>query len=326
MNRQANTIERIMRSIVTGGAGFIGSHLVDILVAKGDEVTVIDNLTTGSLRNIQDHVDSRSVTFIGKDLLGDGWQDLLAGSDRVYHLAADPDVRASAGSPYWVFEENLTATERVLEAMRRESVSELVFTSTSTVYGEAAVIPTPEQYSPMEPISIYGGTKLGCEAMISSYAHTYGMKTWVFRFANIIGARSNHGVIWDFIHKLQENPRELEILGDGKQSKSYLSVDACIDALLYAVAHTDQPFNFFNIGSEDWIDVQTIARIVVEEMGLSDVAFRYTGGDRGWSGDVPKMLLSVEKLKALGWTPLTGSEESVRRAARELITEIKMKS
>jgi UDP-glucose 4-epimerase len=148
------------------------------------------------------------------------------------------------------------------------------------------------------------------------------MKTWVFRFANIIGSRSNHGVIWDFLHKLRENPGELEILGDGRQSKSYLSVDACIDALLYAVTHSDLPFNVFNIGSEDWIDVRSIARILVDEMRLSGVKFRYTGGDRGWKGDVPRMLLSVDKLKSLGWRPLTSSEESVRKAARELIGDI----
>jgi UDP-glucose 4-epimerase len=314
-----------MRSIVTGGAGFIGSHLVDRLVERRDEVLVIDNLSTGSLSTIKDHVRSGSVAFEERDLLEDGWQDSFANTDRVYHLAADPDVRASAGIPYRVYEENLAATERVLEALRQNQVPELVFTSTSTVYGEATVIPTPEEYSPMEPISVYGGTKLACEAMISSYAHTYGIKTWVFRFANIIGARSNHGVIWDFIHKLRKNPQELEILGDGTQTKSYFSVEACIDAFLFAVDHSEEPFNFFNIGSEDWIDVQTIARIVVEEMGLADVDFRYTGGDRGWKGDVPKMLLSVDKLKDLGWKPLTGSEASVRRATRELIQEIRMK-
>lgn len=312
-----------MRSIVTGGAGFIGSHLVDTLVARGDEVTVIDNLATGSLGSLNDHIACGSVSFVQKDLLGDGWQDLLAGKDRVYHLAADPDVRASAGSPFSVFEENLAATENVLEAMRENGVFELVFTSTSTVYGEASVIPTPEDYSPMEPISVYGGTKLACEAMISSYAHTYGMKTWVFRFANIVGPRSNHGVIWDFVHKLLNNPQELEILGDGRQTKSYFSVEACIGAFLYAVAHARQPFNVFNIGSEDWIDVRSIAEIVVEEMRLSGVSFRYTGGDRGWKGDVPKMLLSVERLKSLGWRPLTGSEESVRSATRDLVREVR---
>jgi UDP-glucose 4-epimerase len=311
-----------MRSIITGGAGFIGSHLVDALVARGDEVTVIDNLVTGSLRTINTHVVEGKVRFVREDLLGDGWQDLLAGQDRVYHLAADPDVRASAGSPLKVYRENLAATECVLEAMREQGVAELVFTSTSTVYGEASVIPTPEDYAPLEPISVYGGTKLACEAMISSYAHTYGMKAWVFRFANIVGARSNHGVIWDFIHKLKNNPQELEILGDGRQIKSYFSVEACIEAFLYAIDHARQPFNVFNIGSEDWIDVRSIAEIVVKEMGMSGIPFRYTGGDRGWKGDVPKMLLSVQKLRSLGWRPLTNSEESVRKATREIIHEI----
>lgn len=311
-----------MRSIITGGAGFIGSHLADALVARGDEVTVIDNLVTGNISSINTHVINGAIRFVHKDLLGDGWQDLFAGQDRVYHLAADPDVRASAVSPSRVIRENLGATGCVLEAMREQGVSDLVFTSTSTVYGEASIIPTPEDYSPMEPISIYGGTKLACEAMISSYAHTYGMRAWVFRFANIVGARSNHGVIWDFIHKLRNNPKELEILGDGRQTKSYFSVKACIEAFLYAVDNTRQPFNVFNIGSEDWIDVRSIAGIVTEEMGLSGIPFHYTGGDRGWKGDVPKMLLSVERLKGLGWRPLTNSEESVRTAARELVHEI----
>jgi len=308
--------------IVTGGAGFIGSHLVDALVEDGEEVIVIDNLSTGDLENIRVHVDSGAIRFIQADLLGDGWQESFAGADRVYHIAADPDVRASASNPEHVYEQNVTAMIRVLGAMYRNDVSEIVFTSTSTVYGEAEVIPTPEEYTPMEPISIYGGSKLACEAMISAYAHTYGMKSWVFRFANIIGQRSNHGVIWDFIHKLLENPNELEILGDGKQIKSYFSVGACVEGVLFAVAHSDSTFNCFNIGSDDWIDVTSLAEIVVDEMGLSDVEFSYTGGDRGWVGDVPRMQLSVAKLKALGWHPGTGSAESVRDATRALLGEL----
>lgn len=310
-----------MKAVVTGGAGFIGSHLVDALVAQGDEVTVIDNLSTGEFRHIAGHIGSGKVRFIREDLLGDGWQDAIRGSDRVYHIAADPDVRASAGSPVRTYAQNVTATVRVLEAMREDGIGEIVFTSTSTVYGEADIIPTPEDYPKMEPVSVYGGTKLAGEAMISSYAHSYGWRSWVFRFANIIGERSNHGVIWDFIHKLRRNPQELEILGDGRQAKSYCSVSACVDAVLFAVAHADEPFACFNIGSEDWIDVTSIATIVTEEMGLPDVSFRYTGGDRGWVGDVPRMLLSVEKLRALGWRPDTTSEASVREAARALIRE-----
>ncbi|HPX73034.1 MAG TPA: NAD-dependent epimerase/dehydratase family protein, partial [Methanoregulaceae archaeon] len=238
-----------------------------------------------------------------------------------YHIAADPDVRASATHPEEVYARNVHATVRVLEAMRRAGCTEIVFTSTSTVYGEADLIPTPEEYPRMEPISIYGGTKLACEAMISAYAHTFGWKSWVFRFANIIGERSNHGVIWDFIHKLRQNPRELEILGDGTQTKSYCSVQACVDAVLFAVAHTSAPFTCLNIGSEDWIDVTTIASIVADEMGLSDVSFHYTGGDRGWVGDIPRMLLSLEKIRSLGWRYEVTSPQSVREAARALILE-----
>jgi len=312
-----------MFSIVTGGAGFIGSNLVDALVKKGDRVLVIDNLSAGNTDNIKEYIDSGKVEFLKADLLSSGWQKSFSGANRVYHLAADPDVRASAGVPKPVYESNVTATINVLEAMREYGVKELVFTSTSTVYGEAEVIPTPEDYSPLIPISIYAGTKLAAEAMISSYAATFGMKTWVFRFANIIGKRSNHGVIWDFVHKLKDNPKELEILGDGKQSKSYFSVGACIDAVLYATENSSDNFNFFNVGSEDWISVTELAGIVILESNLSDVKLKYTGGDRGWVGDVPKMQLSVDKLKKLGWKPETNSEESVRLAVRTLLEELK---
>jgi UDP-glucose 4-epimerase len=310
-----------LKAVVTGGAGFIGSHLVDALVARGDAVTIIDNLSTGNLRNISGHIGSGAVRFVRGDLLEEGWQETFLGADRVYHIAADPDVRTSAANPAGVYTRNVTATVRVLEAMRKAECNEIVFTSTSTVYGESDIIPTPEEYPVMEPISIYGGTKLACEAMISGYAHTYGWKSWVFRFANIIGERSNHGVIWDFIHKLRQNPRELEILGDGKQVKSYCSVSACVNAVLFAVAQTSESFNCLNIGTEDWIDVTSIASIVTGEMGLKDVSFRYTGGTRGWVGDVPRMLLSVERLKSLGWRPEVTSEISVREAARVLVRE-----
>ncbi|HON81532.1 MAG TPA: NAD-dependent epimerase/dehydratase family protein [Methanoregulaceae archaeon] len=310
-----------MKAIVTGGAGFIGSHLVDALIRRGDEVTIIDNLSTGALRHIAGHIESGATRFCQQDLLKDGWQEAFRGADRVYHIAADPDVRASSENPGRIYAQNVTATIRVLEAMRESGCNEVAFTSTSTVYGEADIIPTPEEYPRMEPISIYGGTKLACEAMISSYAHSYDWRSWVFRFANIIGERSNHGVIWDFIHKLLQDPCTLEILGDGTQAKSYCSVTTCVDAVLFAVEHTNEPFACFNIGSEDWIDVTSIASIVAGEMGLRDVVFRYTGGDRGWVGDVPRMLLSVEKLKSLGWRPIETSEEAVRAAARALIRE-----
>jgi len=308
-----------MFAVVTGGAGFIGSHLVDALVARGDKVLVIDMLLLGSTETIARHLDSGNVRLEKIDLLTDGWQDAMKGADRVYHLAADPDVRQSAMTPDPTIRNNIVATYRVLEAMRTHGIPELVFTSTSTIYGEATVIPTPEDYTPLEPISVYGASKLACEALISAYCHSFQMRSWVFRFANIIGERSGHGVITDFIHKLRQNPKELEILGDGRQTKSYLEVHECVEAMLYAVGQAKEPVNTFNIGSEDWIDVKTIADIVADEMHLPSVRHRFTGGKRGWVGDVPKMQLGIEKITELGWKPRLGSQESVRIATRAML-------
>ena len=312
-----------MGAVVTGGCGFIGSHLVDALAGRGESVAVIDNLSTGSEANIAGPLRERGVALIKADLLHEGWDDLFEGAAQVYHLAADPDVRMSGIHPEKVVRNNILATGKVLEAMRRYDVLGIVFTSTSTVYGEASVIPTPEDYAPLEPISVYAASKLACEALVSAYCHSYGMQGWVFRFANIIGERSNHGVIWDFVHKLKENPRALEILGDGKQTKSYLEVHECVRAMLYAVDHAKETYNVVNIGSEDWIDVTGIADIVVEALGLQKVDYRFTGGERGWVGDVPRMLLSIDRLKALGWKPVMGSRESVKAAAEAMARDLR---
>jgi len=307
-----------MGAVVTGGCGFIGSHLVDALAGRGEEVAVIDNLSTGCLENLAASLPTGRCTFHRMDLNGEGWERVLEGAGTVYHLAADPDVRMSGIRPEPVIRNNILATARVLEAMRRADVPRLVFTSTSTVYGEAGVIPTPEDYAPLEPISVYAGSKLACEALVSAYCRSYGMQAWVFRFANIIGERSGHGVIRDFIDKLGENPKVLEILGDGRQTKSYLEVRECVRAMLHAVERAGGPCNIYNIGSEDWIDVKGIADIVVAALGLTGVEYRYTGGERGWVGDVPRMLLSISRLKGLGWTPGMGSRESVIAAARAM--------
>jgi UDP-glucose 4-epimerase len=239
---------------------------------------------------------------------------------RIYHLAADPDVRASAEHPKHQLQNTIIATHQVLEAMRQYHIPELIFTSTSTVYGDAMIIPTPETYTPMEPVSVYGASKLACEALISAYCHSFGIQSWIYRFANIVGARSGHGVIYDFIEKLRKNPDELEILGDGKQAKSYLSVSACVQAMFFGVEHAKKQVNYLNIGSDDWIDVTTIAEIIVAEMDLSSVAFRCTGGKRGWVGDVSRMQLSCDAMKALGWQPPVNSYESVMQAVRQALS------
>ncbi len=309
-----------MKVTVTGGAGFIGSHLVDGLLSVGNEVTVIDNLSSGKMEFLNDHLKNQNLKFIKLDLFEtEKLTKAIKGSEVVYHLAANPDVRLGVENTKIHLEQNIIATYNVLEAMRKNKQQGIVFTSTSTVYGEAAVIPTPEEYGPLIPISLYGASKLACEALITSYCGSFNMKSWIFRFANIVGGRSTHGIIVDFIKKLNNNPNILEILGDGKQRKSYLHVSDCVDAILFAVEKSNEMVNIFNIGSNDTISSTEIGEIVVSEMGLGDVAFTYTGGKRGWIGDVPRMLLSIEKLQELGWKPTHDSKSSVVAAVRSTL-------
>jgi UDP-glucose 4-epimerase len=311
-----------MKCVVTGGAGFIGSHLVEALLAEGNQVTVIDNLSSGRMEFLEAHRGNPGFRFVRSDIAADGFAcEDMRGKDIVFHLAANPDVRSGATDTGTPIRQNIIATYNVLEAMRRYGVSRIAFTSTSTVYGEARTVPTPEDYGPLVPISLYGASKLACEALISSYCHTFGMQAWIYRFANIIGSRGTHGVIFDFINKLRADPHKLTILGDGRQSKSYLHISDCVDAMLFAARNSSGTVNMFNIGSEDRFDVTGIAKAVAAEMGLGDVRFEYTGGDRGWKGDVPFMALSIEKIMGLGWRPAHNSEESIRLCIRELIQE-----
>ncbi|MCK4928495.1 MAG: SDR family NAD(P)-dependent oxidoreductase [Methanosarcinales archaeon] len=308
--------------LVTGGAGFIGSHVVDRLL-QHNRVTVFDNLSSGTMAYIEHHMDSADFTFIEGDLMDpDAISRALDGIDMVFHLAANPDVRLGAEDTKVHLEQNVLTTYNLIEAMRTAAASEIVFTSTSTVYGLASVLPTPEDYGPLVPISLYGASKLACEALTSSYCHTFDMKAWLYRFANIVGDRGSHGVLVDFINKLRVDPFALEILGSGKQKKSYLDVVDCVDAMVYGVEHSDEQVNIFNIGSEDTIDVVGIADIVTGKMGYSDVEYRFTGGVHGgggWKGDVPAMLLDVEKIKALGWKPPHNSHQSIEMAVDSLL-------
>ena len=308
--------------LVTGGAGFIGSHLVDHLIEKGNRVTVFDNLSSGKMGFIENHLENPDFTLIKGDLLDqEAIEKACEGIDFVCHVAANPDVRLGASDTRVHLDQNILSTYNLLEAMRKNNTKKIAFTSTSTVYGEANIMPTPEDYGPLIPISLYGASKLACEAFITSYSHTFDMQAWIFRFANIVGPRSTHGITVDFIKKLWKNTSLLEILGDGKQEKSYLHVSECVDAILFLIENSKEKVNIFNIGSEDTISATDIGKVVIEEMGLSNVEFTYTGGNRGWKGDVPRMRLGIEKMKSLGWKPVYTSERSIRETARALLGE-----
>lgn len=309
--------------LVTGGAGFIGSHLVERLLLD-NEVTVLDNFSSGRIEFLEPYRDIADFHLLTGDLMNPKMLDrAVSGKDFIFHLAANPDVKLGAENTHVHLEQNVLATYNLLEAMRKNDVRQMAFTSTSTVYGEAAQVPTPEDYGPLLPISLYGASKLSCEALISSYCHTFQMQSWIYRFANIVGERGTHGVLVDFIRKLRENSGKLEILGSGKQRKSYLEVKDCIRAMIHAVEHSSGEVNVFNIGSEDSVDVTEIADIVVGQMGLDGVEYNYTGGidGRGWRGDVKLMLLSIEKIKRLGWSPELGSARALEVAVKALLKE-----
>jgi len=315
-----------MTILITGGAGFIGSHLADRIMEQGEDVRVFDNLSAGTKSNIEKWVGDPRFDFVKGDLLEPSEiKAALEGCRVVYHLAANPEVRSWLARPEDHFNQNILGTYNLLEAIReQDAVDLLVFTSTSTVYGEASVIPTPETYAPLKPISNYGASKLAAEALICSYSSLYSFRSVIYRMANVVGPRSGHGVIYDFVEKLKRNPNELEILGDGTQSKSYLFIDDCITGMILGAAHAEATVEILNIGSEDRVSVLEIASIVIEEMGLKDVEVELTGGvdgGRGWKGDVKLMQLDMSRLRAFGWSPLFSSKEAVRLTAISLVKE-----
>ncbi|WP_226039273.1 NAD-dependent epimerase/dehydratase family protein [Natrinema sp. DC36] len=301
--------------LVTGGAGFIGSHLTERLLADGTDVTVVDDLSNGDRDRVPDDAE-----FLEADLTDpDALEGQLENVDLVFHLAASKHV--DTDRPHGQFDDNTRMTRNILEAMADADVTEIAYTSSSTVYGEAPR-PTPEDYAPLEPISAYGASKLADEGLLSARAHSHDLTVWNFRFANVVGPRLRGAVIPDFIEKLQDDPDHLTILGDGRQEKSYLHLEDCLDAILHTVEHADDPMNTYNLGTRTTTSVDRIAAIVAEELGV-DPDHEYTGGERGWTGDVPKMRLSIEKLSALGWEPRLSSDEAVRRSTREIIEELR---
>jgi UDP-glucose 4-epimerase len=312
---------RDRRVCITGAAGFIGSHLADVLAGSCD-LLLVDNLSSGRKGNLSAALRKGRARFVKQDLLAGRLPALLKGTEVVVHLAANPDVRSSAEDPRPTFEENVVATFRLLEACRRADVKGFVLASTSTVYGEARVVPTPEDYGPLMPMSMYGASKLTCEALAASFAHTYGMESVVFRFANVVGGRSGHGVVVDFVRKLRRNPRRLEILGrEPGTSKSYVYIDDAVRGVLAGTDRASGPQSVFNVGSDDSVTVKEIAEAAVREMGLVGVAFHWTGGvaGGGWKGDVRRMVLDTTKLKATGWRAKMTSAEAVAQAVRDAL-------
>jgi len=308
-----------MKVFVTGGAGFIGSHIVDRLMDNGNSVTVYDNLSSGKKEFIKHHSENNKFTFIEADLIDiEKITESIDGHDVVFHIAANPDVRMGAQQPN-IAKKDILGTYNLLDAMRENDIKKILFSSSSVIYGETPPFPLSEDYGPLLPISVYGAAKLAAEGLISSFCHTFDMNCWVYRFANVVGERGTHGVIVDFINKLRKNPNEIEILGDGKQKKPYLDVKDTVDGMFFGFEHSNEQINLFNLGCDTTTEVTRIAELVVEEMGLQNVTFKYTGGKRGWKGDVPQFQFNVEKIGKLGWKAKYSSDEVIKKAIRDVL-------
>ncbi|OGZ29936.1 MAG: UDP-glucose 4-epimerase [Candidatus Niyogibacteria bacterium RIFCSPLOWO2_01_FULL_45_48] len=314
-----------MRFFITGGAGFIGSHLSDRLMAEGNEVTVYDNLSLGKKEFVERHFSSPKFKFVQADLLEfDKLKTSMEGSDVVFHLAANSDIIKSAKNPKIDLEQGTIVTYKVLEAMRANNIKKIVFTSSNVVYGEAVKSPTAEDYGPLLPISFYGASKLACEAVMGAYCHNFEFNAWIYRFGNIVGKRPTHGVVIDFYGKLKKNPLVLEVLGDGNQSKPYVEVHDCVDGMLFGLNNSHEQINLFNLGTTGAVYVKDIADIVVKEMGLKNVKIKFAGGVRGWPGDVHTVRLDVSKLESLGWKPkYPTSREAFSAGAKDIIEDLK---
>ena len=310
------------KALVTGGLGFIGSHLVDSLLEEGWEVIVLDNLLTGRKSNLERQRRNQSLNVtVGDIRRKETAAKATKDCDAVFHLAAHALMRVSQADPAADIDYNLMGTMNVLQGAVRNEVPDFVFASTSALYGEAAVFPTPEYYSGVQT-SFYGASKLAGEAFAAAMVQFASMRLWAFRFGTVLGERCRRGAIWDFEHKLLKNPHRLEILGDGKQTKDYLSVSDCVGGILLGHEKARDPVNIFNIGLAEKTTVDEVADIVIKEMGLKDVKKTYTGGSHGWKGDNPVVNLSFEKIKRLGWRPRFTASQAITTTARWTLKEI----
>ena len=301
--------------LVTGGGGFVGSHLVDRLAARGARITVVDNFSTG----FREYVPQReALRVVEGDLLDpDCLQSAIQGADFVFHLAANADIKENLKTPRRCVEQNVIVTQNVLEAMRSAGVHDIAFASSGSVYGEASVLPTPEDAPFPVQTSLYATSKIAAEGLLTSYALGFNLRTWIFRFVSVLGPRYTHGHVIDFWRKLKADPTRLEVLGNGKQKKSYLHVADCVTAMLTAIDRSRDAINVLNLGHGDWVEVNQSIAIITRAMGVSP-RISYTGGDRGWVGDAPRILLDTRRIQALGWAPTKTIEESILETLRFL--------
>jgi len=310
-----------MKLLVTGAAGFIGSHLCLRLLKQGDEVIAVDDLSLGQEKFLKPCFDFKSFSFKKMTLLDfTGVKEICKNVDRVWHLAANSDIASGGQATDIDLKIGTLATYNILEAMRLNGVKDFVFSSTSAVYGEADVKPTPENYGPLLPISFYGASKLACEALATAFAHNDHMKVWIFRFANIVGSHTTHGAIHDFIKKLKKNPKELEILGDGRQAKSYLHIDDCLDGMFCGIKNSQNDISLYNLASQGTFSVDQIADSVIEAMKLS-AKKKFSGGTQGWRGDVAQTHLDGSRLQKLGFAPKMDSAQAVVQSIMDIISD-----
>ena len=301
-----------MHYLVTGGAGFIGSSLADRLLALGHRVTAFDNLSTGLEPFIAPARAHPAYRLVIGDLLDqDAISSAAQGCDFIFHFAANADVRFGTEHPRKDLEQNTIATFHVLEAARANGIKGIAFSSTGSVYGEAKVIPTPEDAPFPVQTSLYGASKLAGEGLLAAYAEGFGLKTYIFRFVSILGPRYTHGHVYDFYRKLSADPTQLTVLGDGRQKKSYLHIDDCISAMLTVIEKADGKVNIFNLGTDEYCEIINSVNWICEELGVKP-QLSFTGGERGWIGDNPFIYLDTKKVRALGWKPQFSIEQGVR--------------
>ena len=312
-----------MRVVVTGGAGFIGSHLVDRLMRRGHTVTVLDNLRGGDLTFLARHRGSPRFRFVKMDVRQEKQVSRVLGSntDVVFHLAANADIARGAEVPALDFEHSVVSTFSVLNAMRERRVRKLVYTSGSGVYGDLGTAVSTERTGPLLPISMYGASKLGAEGLISAFAHLYDMQAWIVRPANITGPRVTHGVVLQFVQRLRRFPTTLRVLGDGRQTRSYLHVSDALDALFIVFRRAGERVNIFNVSGGAFLTVDTVAALVIRGMGLRHVNIVHTGGSAGWKGDVPEVRLAAGPLRALGWRPRYTAAAAVTATVAALLRD-----